>query len=463
MGVHDLEQDSRIRMICGVLLYYYHMTFFDWWRSASALSTKGTESANFVPSFLLENCRWSIFLSHEQTKVYLYSLGMLSLLALFSLFYERRPTFGLLALAFLGCNKLYFYLSDLRLFANFHHLHLIYTLAFLLAPAPHKLFFFRVTLITSYLMSGVIKLTPSWLWGEYFNSVPGKLPLLPQNEALVRLAQQGIIALELLLIWGWLSPRRWLRMTTWYIFLFFHLYSGLLVGFKYTSLMMPLVVACFLDFDQPVQYGYRWQRQHLPIWLLQALLLWGSIWHFLLPGDTRLTHEGKYFGVFMFDANRAVEFRCEVTKGTERFVFVLQRPWRNGAILESGEIEVQEDLEMRVEAYRGDELWKSYSPKGSVRDAEGQLVFNPRMLTSAQVRTFGDPYLYYFFAKEMSDRYQPDRIKLELWEQLDGHAFKAQLLNIQDFSPEQYRYNGWGRNEWILLPDAQAPPSYHWW
>ncbi|MBN9419581.1 MAG: hypothetical protein J0I12_29260, partial [Candidatus Eremiobacteraeota bacterium] len=104
LGCDEVDSDPRLRLICGALLYYFHMTFFDWWRSASALSSKGTETANYVPFFMLENFRWLIFLNHEQTKLYLYALGMLALLSLFALFYLRRTTGVLLVMAFLWIN-----------------------------------------------------------------------------------------------------------------------------------------------------------------------------------------------------------------------------------------------------------------------------------------------------------------------------------------------------------------------
>lgn len=463
LGCDEVDSDPRLRLICGALLYYFHMTFFDWWRSASALSSKGTETANYVPFFMLENFRWLIFLNHEQTKLYLYALGMLALLSLFALFYLRRTTGVLLVMAFLWINKLYFYWSDLRLFANFHHLHLIYTLAFLISPSGSKLFFFRMTLVVTYFMSGLIKLTPSWLWGEYFNSIPGKLPLLPQNETLVRLAQQSIIVLELILPWAWFLPQRAPRLTVWGLYILFHLYSGVLVGFKYTSLMMPLIVGAFLDFREPIQAGYRFQRSHLRCWIFEALLLLGGFYHFLIPGDTRLTHEGKYFGVFMFDANRAVDFRAEIVKGEHSYVFTLHRPWRNGAILEDGSLEPADEPQMEIAVYQGSELVRQYRPKGTIKEGEERdLVFNPRLLTSAQVRTFGDPYLYYFWAKELCGRYHPDHLKLEMWEQLDGHRERAKLIDIEDFCQGDYRYSGWGRNSWILLPGPEMPASYRW-
>ena len=464
LGASEVDADPRLRLICAALLYYFHMTFFDWWRSASALSTKGTETANYVPFFLVEHLRWLIFLNHAQTKMVLFGLGMLALMAMFALFYLRDSTLSLVILAFLWIMKLYYYWSDLRLFANFHHLHLIYTLAFLISPAGHKLFFFRITLVVSYLMSGLIKLTPSWLFGEYFNSIPGKLPLLPQQAWFVRAAQQGIIVLELVLPWFWFMRWRAGRLLVWGLYILFHLYSGVLVGFKYTTLMMPLIVGAFLDFDQPIQAGYRFQRRDLAPWLLQIMLLTGAVYHFLIPGDARLTHEGKYFGVFMFDANRQVDFRAEIVKGDRSYVLTVHRPWRNGAILEDGSLEPAGEAEVEVEAFRGSELTRHYKPKGSVREGmDRSLVLNPKMLTSAQVRTFGDPYLYYFFARELCERYQPDHLRLEMWEQLDGHTERVKLMDIQDFCQGDYRYNGWGRNSWILLPTADAPASYLWW
>ena len=50
-----------------------------------------------------------------------------------------------------------------------------------------------------------------------------------------------------------------------------------------------------------------------------------------------------------------------------------------------------------------------------------------------------------------------------MWEQLDGHTDRVKLIDIEDFCSGGYRYHGFTRNPWILLPGPDAPASYRWW
>ncbi|MCA9792297.1 MAG: hypothetical protein KC910_10900 [Candidatus Eremiobacteraeota bacterium] len=460
-ATEEVDQDRRLRMVLAALLLYYYVTFYNWWKgAASALSTKGTESFNYVPTWVFENCRGLIFLDHFQTKVYLWLLGMLALVGVFWLFYRDDSLGPTLILAFLFVNKLFFYMMDLRLMANFHHLHLLYTFVFLISRA--KLFYFRLGLATSYWMSAFIKFTPSWLYGDYFNSVLGKLPLLPHNAMVVTVLMQGVIVMEVIGPFCWFSKRAWLRNLSLAVFGAFHAYSGLLVGYKYTTLMFSCLIPAFLDFDQPMHRGYQFQRRDLAPIAFLGLALLGGLYHFTIPGDVRLTAEGRYLGVFMFDANRSVLFHGKVVKGKKTYEFWVKRPWRNGAILEDGSIESNTDYQVWGSIKTGDQVRRKRKIVGSLRDGD-EIVFNPRMFTSAQVRTFGDPYLYYFWAKQLQRRYKPDKISLELFQQLDGHVESFQLLDIDDFAALNPHYSGFRHNEWIHLPGPDTEQTYRWW
>jgi hypothetical protein len=453
----EVDEDPRLKMIAATLLLYFYVTFYNWWHNSVSLSTRGTDTFDYAPTWLFRDSRWLIFLDNYQTKVYLYVLGMLALIALLALFYLRSSTFSLTVMAFLWCNKLLFYLMDLRLFANFHHLHLFYTLLFLVSAS--KLRFFRLTLAFSYFASGFIKLTPSWLHGEYFNSIPGKLPLLPKDDWIVTAASAGVILLEFLGPLCWLSRKAWVRYGSVALFVLFHVYSGLLVGFKYTTLMLPLVLSTFLRFDQPLMAGYHYVRRDLVPWSLLSLSMLGSVYHFLLPGDVRLTGEGKYFGVFMFDANRAVLFEAEIQRGTKKWVLSVRRPWRNGALLDDGTLDEDRVATVTCAYYDGGQLVRERKGAGPVRDG-GELIFNPHLLTGAQVRTFGDPYLYWFFAREVVQRIHPDRMAIRLYAQLDGHTQMVKVVDIPDFVQEQPDYHPLVHNDWILLPTTESLPQY---
>lgn len=449
----EVDRDPRLKIICGCLLLYYHMTFHFWRLNSPPLSTRGNEIFDYAPASLFQNLRGLVFMDGFQTETYLYVLGMLALLGLFSLFYLRSSLFALCLLAWLFLNKLYFYLGDVRLFTNYHHFHLLYTLTILLSQ--DKMRFFRGALGVSYLMSAVVKLSPSWLFGEYFNSIAGKLPLLPKESWVVTSASVGVVVLELLGPLCWFTRIAWLRRLSFGAFILFHVYSGVIVGFWYTTLMLPVVVAAFLGFNEPLQAGYRFLRRHLAVFALFALALSGSVYHLVIPGDVRLTGEGRYFGLFMFDAHHSVRFQAEIRKGNKYWVVVVHRRWN-----------VPDDVKVvgssvRCEFREEGSRTNRFDVTGPIRDGD-QVIFNPQYFASARMRVYGDPYLYYFYARELVRRYQPDRLSIRLDQQLDGRREFVTLLEIPDFARLNPSYKTFGRNEWIRLPGPDGPPGYRW-
>jgi len=447
----EVDRDPRLKILCGCLLFYFHMTFNHWRERAASLSTLGNELFNYAPAPWLENFRGLIFMDPFQTQTWLYAQGMLALLGLFSLFYLRSSRLALGLLAWLFVNKLYFYLADFRLFANYHHFHLFYTLVFLISA--DKLRFFRIALVVSYFLSGLVKLTPSWLFGEYFNSLPDKLPLLPRIDWVVTAASVSVIILEFFGPLCWFTRIAWLRRLSFGAFIVFHVYSGVIVGFWYTTLMLPVVGAAFLGFKEPLLADYRFARRHLAALGIFAVAVFGGGFHLFIPGDVRLTGEGRYFGLFMFDANHAVQFQAEVEKGGKLWIIRIFRDGQPGG--EGG------DNGMRCAYYENDELVRSFPVTGPIRD-DGEIIFNPAYFTAARMRISGDPYLYYFYARELVRRHRPDRLAIRLDERLDGHAEYVTLLNIPDFAALNPSYRCFRHNEWIQLPGPDSPRAYRW-
>lgn len=442
LGAAEVDRDPRLKIICGCLLLFFFMTFSDWHGAAVPLSTAGNEVFNYAPSPLLENFRGLVFMDLFQTRTWFYAQGMCALFGLFSLFLLRSSVPALCLLAWLFLNKLFFYLADFRLFTNFHHFHLFYTLVFLVAP--DKLRWFRLALVLSYLLSGLVKLTPSWMFGEYFNSLPDKLPLLPKVDWVVTAASVGVIVLELLGPLCWFTRAQWLRRLSFGAFLVFHLYSGVIVGFWYTSLMLPLVVAAFLGFNEPLHAGWRFARRQAAVIGVFLVALAGGVWNYFIPGDSRLTGEGTYTGLFMFDANHAVKFQVNIRKGENLWVFQVHRNWRFPG-------EPIRDAEIVCARFKNGEPVGNFRVTAPVRDG-GEVIFNPRYFTDARMRISGDPYLYYFYARELQRRYQPDQLSLRLDRSLDGRDDYTTVLRITDFAALAPEYRLLRRNDWILLP-----------
>jgi hypothetical protein len=455
LGCGEVDRDPFLKIICACLLFYFHMTFSFWWQQAVPLSTQGNEVFNCVPSPLFQNFRWLVFMDRFQTESWMYVLGMLALLGMFSLFCLRSSLSALCLLAFLFLNKLYFYLSDLRLFANYHHFHLLFTLTVLISS--EKMRSFRGVLALSYIMSAIVKMTPSWLFGEYFNSVPDKLPLFPKAGWVVTSASVALIALELFGPLCWFTRIKWLRRLSFTGFILFHVYSGVIVGFWYTSLMLPLVVAAFVGFREPLQAGFRFSRRHVPMFALFAVALFGSFYHLLIPGDARLTAEGKYYGLFMFDANRSVRFEADIQKGTNFWRFEVSRSWRSPGDA-SG---FDPGTRIHCRYYQNGWLSNSFAVTQPVRSGN-DVIFNPQYFLGASIRTIGDPYLYYFYARELVRRLRPDRVAIRLDERLDGHPEAVRLLDIDDFAELNPSYHPFRHNDWIILPGPESPAEYRW-
>ena len=246
---HPVDRDPWVKTLCGALFLYFHMTFHHWRERSVPLSTLGNEVFNQAPAPLLEGFPWLVFLDHFQARTWLYLQGLVALAGLFSLFHSRAGRIVPWLLAWLFANKLWFYLADFRLFTNYHHFHLFFTLVFLLSRGSLRAF--RAALAVAYLLSGLVKLSPSWLHGEYFNSLPERLPLLPKVDGVVIAACLAVVALEFLGPLAWFTRWTLLRRFSFAAMAVFHLYSGVIVGFWYTTLMLPLVAVAFPDSTGP--------------------------------------------------------------------------------------------------------------------------------------------------------------------------------------------------------------------
>ena len=434
----EVEQDLRLRLAGAILLLYHFLTFW-WWQDNPALSTLGNELFIYCPLWPFEHARGLVVLNATATMILMRSLGLAALLAIPRMLLGRVSKVLLLMVGLLVV-KLYYYLGCELIYGNYHQMHLIFSVLFLFAA--RKLFFMRLGLIVIYWLSFLVKLTPSWLYGEYFNSIPLKLPLLPHWEWLVTGASIALIVVEGLSPLGFFARSRALRIATWWTFLGFHLYSGFVVGFFYPTLMLWIVAVLFLNFDAPIQDGYRFGRRDLPAWLLLTLLMAGGIWPYVIPGDVRTTCEGRFLGMCMFDANRQVEAEIEVWKGDRHYLLQLFYSWPRHEVIDW-------EIVARVTDRR---TGRSSLLTGPFRPGEGEpIIFNPAMFRSAS-RMFGDPYLFYYYAGQLDRRWHPDRIAIRLYQQLDGRPERFQILNIRDFRAENLRYNGWWHNEWIKIP-----------
>ena len=79
----------------------------------------------------------------------------------------------------------------------------------------------------------------------------------------------------------------------------------------------------------------------------------------------------------------------------------------------------------------------------------GTAIWNPQLFTASESAIYGDPYVYYFYGKELCRRYKPDRLSLRLLSRLNRRAPTYLVLDIDDFCGLNPVYNHFWHNDWI--------------
>ena len=119
---------------------------------------------------------------------------------------------------------------------NQHYMAFFVALVFLAFPAKRRLLQYLIVLF--YFWAGTLKLNRDWLSGEV--SSTGEVRGCPTGWC--RSACAYVVVLEMVLVFGLLSRRRWLFWATLGQLLLFHVMSYPVVGFYYPSLMCALLV-----------------------------------------------------------------------------------------------------------------------------------------------------------------------------------------------------------------------------
>jgi hypothetical protein len=108
---------------------------------------------------------------------------------------------------------------------------------------PHKEFFAKLAFVSLYVLSTIVKIHPAWIEGGYFNSLQLGLPLLPYW--FIPIASNVVILMEMAGAWFLLSKNKYLQRGALFFFIFFHLYSGILVEYRYPATVVPMLLVLF--------------------------------------------------------------------------------------------------------------------------------------------------------------------------------------------------------------------------
>jgi hypothetical protein len=299
-SVSEIDNDIILKWMAGAILLGFHVTFLGWIYSPLTTIRALTEKTWLCWPFF-QSCGGWIFLEtlpdgYSQTMVYMALFG-LGLMAIVSMYGGKWTRVHFIIFIMFIC-KLYFMLINYEFNGNFDYYHNLFCLAYLLVP--HKVFFLRLSVVFFYFLATVSKIHPSWVLGQYFTALKTGLPIFPFGTEI--LMTNLVIFMEMVASWFLFSRNIALQRVVFAFFVTFHLYSGIIVGYRYPTIVVPPLLILFGPwFEAPKEVPVN--LRSLAGWSLMAILLGAQFIPKMISGDEKLTLEGNFYGLYMFEAN----------------------------------------------------------------------------------------------------------------------------------------------------------------
>jgi hypothetical protein len=295
-AIDEIAESRVLQVLSAAFLFSFLITFSGW---TSDNFTFGELSKACMPH-LIEACSeykqilplTPLPFGYSQTIFYVLLFSLICLG--FYYLYHKKYELVWLAIFILWLYKFYIIFGFGS--GNYDYYDLILITIFLFLK--DKLYWLRFFFISLYFLSSTIKIHEGWILGTYFTSLETGLPLV--GNYLAPIATNIVIISQMFFAWLLLKPKNTLLFRLSFgFFLFFHLYSGILVEYRYLITSIPLLVILFL---LPETRSQRIHSRYLPQILLITLLFLQSV-AILIPGDQKLSLEGNKYGLYMFEAN----------------------------------------------------------------------------------------------------------------------------------------------------------------
>ncbi len=300
-SVHEIENDITLKWFLGAVLLGFHATYKTWIGNPSttleALENKSYTCWPFAQT-ACENFRFLSTLPDGYSQPFVFMVLFGVMIACVYAMYRQKWHYAHLAILFLFIWKFYFLFLTFEHKQNYNYYHTIFCLVLLFLP--HKKFFAQLAFVSFYFLSTATKIHPGWTLGTYFTSLKTGLPIFP--DITTTFWTNLVIFMEMVAAWFLFSKNWVLQRLVLLFFITFHLYSGLLVYYHYPTIVLPSLIILFGPWFTP------WKKIPLDLksitgWVLITLIfVIQSLSHFI-AGDEKLTLEGNFYGLYMFEAN----------------------------------------------------------------------------------------------------------------------------------------------------------------
>lgn len=296
----EWQNDGIVSAVLAVLLLVFAFSLSRW-STHPDITLKAIEQGSAVCPPYFQQCTSLYFL--EGGSSYSFMTWYAALFAVWMwavVCWSQRWTLWLFMalLALYGWESFYLLVLSFTTRGNYDYYHLIFGMIALFLP--NKRAFSQITFVLLYFLSATVKFNDGWLLGTYFSSLQEGMPLVPRRW--IPVMTHGVIWLEMLGCWALLSSKPRIKNTALILFVLFHLYSTILVGFQYPITTLPLLLVLFAGAGST---PLRWTPMVKNVWgwLLLMLCFGLQFVAYTIPGERTITLEGNELGLYMFDAN----------------------------------------------------------------------------------------------------------------------------------------------------------------
>ncbi len=304
-GLEEIENSKVLQIFAIFLLVGFWLSFEHW----IGFDTARTSHNPLCWPFFQSCTDWYIIDSklpdgYSQNIFYSGLFGFIFGGLYLAYFQRWKGVYLILWILFLW--KCYITFTSFYTRPNFELYHTIFTLIFLCVP--HKKFFLRLSDIWFYFLAAAVKFHPGWILGTYFTSLQLGMPIFP--DSLAPVWTNVLIFIQLFGVWFLFSQNKIWRSGILLILVGFHLYSAILVGYRFPFMAgVPLLILFAYEPLSKLQVPI--DKKSILGWCVIVFLFIAQMISHLIPGDEKITLEGNFYGQFMFEANHQCVYRVK--------------------------------------------------------------------------------------------------------------------------------------------------------
>lgn len=298
--LEEIENSKLLQFLFYCITLSFLVTFYGWVEQASISTSTYIAGLNICPPYFLD-CGKYYFLNalpYGYTQSFFYVILFLILgYGVVSAIKDDWVTAHKVILITFTWKCIWGFLLTYGITGNFDYYDM--TLAFVWLFLSNKEYFAKLSFVWLYFLASSIKIHDGWILGNYFNTLFTGAPFL--NKFWTPVFTNLVIFMQMVGIWFIFSKNKFLQRAVYIYFFLFHIYSGIIVNYRYIIISIP---ALYVLFSQYYEFKFKTiNRNTVAGYLFLFFLVACQFIAILIPGDQKKTLEGNYYGMYMFEAN----------------------------------------------------------------------------------------------------------------------------------------------------------------